>query len=86
MPSFQNAGGSFTSAILLTLLAWGARWLRTELIKKKQQEEAAKQQSCAAVGRFFAPLSPAALRMLVGGRTERPARSAPPLPPSPTHA
>jgi len=64
MPSVSNAGGSLTSAIVLTLLAWGVRWVRGELIRRKK-EEAAQRQENGAPGRFHAALSPAALRMLV---------------------
>ncbi len=38
MPTFSNAGGSLGSAIVLTLLAWGVRWVRAELGRKKQQD------------------------------------------------
>ena len=65
MPSITNAGGSLTSAIVLTLLAWGVRWLRAEL-NKKRREEASKSRSARRLGRFYARLSPASLRMLVG--------------------
>lgn len=64
MPSVTNAGGSLTSAIVLTLLAWGVRWLRNELSRYKK-EEAARQREKRSPGRFHAALSPAALRMLM---------------------
>jgi len=64
MPSVSNAGGSLTSAVLLTLLAWGVRWIRGELIRRKK-EEAAQRQEQGSPGRFHSTLSPAALRMLV---------------------
>lgn len=35
MPTFSNAGGSLGSAIVLTLLAWGVRWVRSEMVKRK---------------------------------------------------
>jgi rhodanese-related sulfurtransferase len=35
MPTFSNAGGSLGSAIILTLLAWGVRWVRSEIVKRK---------------------------------------------------
>ena len=63
-----HAGGSLTSAIVLTLLAWGVRWLRQELDKRKREEAAATRQLARSPGRFYARLSPAALRMLVRGR------------------
>lgn len=64
MPSVSNAGGSLTSAIVLTLLAWGVRWVRGELIRRKK-EELARQQQRGTPGRFHAALSPASLRMLI---------------------
>ena len=65
MALINNAGGSVTSALLLTLLAWGVRWLRAELNRKRREEESGKQASRRTVGRFFGRLSPVALRMLV---------------------
>ena len=64
MPSVSNAGGSLTSAIVLTLLAWGVRWVRGEIIRRKR-EDTARQQERRTPGRFHADLSPAALRMLM---------------------
>jgi hypothetical protein len=65
MALINNAGGSLSSALLLTMLAWGVRWLRAELNRKRQEEESGRQASRRTVGRFFARLSPVALRMLV---------------------
>ncbi|KAL4452234.1 hypothetical protein ABPG75_007896 [Micractinium tetrahymenae] len=65
MALINNAGGSLSSALLLTLLAWGVRWLRAELNRKRHEEEAGRQASRRTLGRFFARLSPVALRMLV---------------------
>lgn len=65
MPSISNAGGSLTSALVLTLLAWGVRWLRAELNKKKKSNGTSQDHSCTRLGRFYARLSPASLRMLV---------------------
>lgn len=65
MALINNAGGSLSSALLLTLLAWGVRWLRAELNRKRREEEAGRQASRRTLGRFFARLSPVALRMLV---------------------
>lgn len=64
MASVSNAGGSLTSAIVLTLLAWGVRWVRAEMVRRRR-EETSKQQESGRPGRFHAALSPAALRMLV---------------------
>lgn len=60
-----TTGGSITSALALTLLAWGVRWLRQELDKRKKAEQAAARGAACAPGRHYARLSPAALRMLV---------------------
>lgn len=65
MAFINNAGGSLTSALMLTMLAWGVRWLRAELNRKRREEESGKQASRRTVGRFFGRLSPVALRMLV---------------------
>jgi rhodanese-related sulfurtransferase len=64
MPSVSNAGGSLSSAIVLTMLAWGVRWVRGEMVRRKR-EDTAKQQERRTPGRFHANLSPASLRMLV---------------------
>lgn len=65
MPLITNAGGSLSTAIAITLLAWGVRWMRAEMNKKKREEEAALQELSLQLGRFYARLSPATLRMLV---------------------
>ncbi|PRW57512.1 Heat shock 67B2 [Chlorella sorokiniana] len=65
MALINNAGGSLTSAVLLTLLAWGVRWLRAELNRKRQEDEKGRVASRRSLGRFSARLSPVALRMLV---------------------
>lgn len=70
MALINNAGGSLTSAVLLTLLAWGVRWLRAELNRKRQEDEKGRVASRRSLGRFSARLSPVALRMLVGAGTE----------------
>jgi hypothetical protein len=86
MASISNAGGSLTSAIVLTVLAWGVRWIRAEVIRRKQ-EESCKQQERGSPGRFYGELSPAALRMLVETGAQphtifdvRPASAKDPLP------
>ncbi|KAI8101804.1 hypothetical protein M9434_006869 [Picochlorum sp. BPE23] len=38
MPTFSNAGGSLGSAVILTLLAWGVRWVRSEMMKRKDTD------------------------------------------------
>ncbi|PSC72095.1 outer dynein arm-docking complex subunit 3 isoform B [Micractinium conductrix] len=65
MALINNAGGSLSSALLLTMLAWGVRWLRAELNRRKREEEACAAASRRSLGRFTACLSPVALRMLV---------------------
>jgi hypothetical protein len=65
MALINNAGGSLTSAVLLTMLAWGVRWLRAELNKKRREEESGRQASRRTLGRFSGRLSPVALHMLV---------------------
>jgi hypothetical protein len=67
MPSINNVGGSLTSAIILTLLAWGVRVLRATAQRQgtNNQRRGSKSDLQASLGRFFAALSPAALRMLV---------------------
>lgn len=65
MALINNAGGSLTSAILLTVLAWGVRWLRAEVKRKRRDEESGRAASRQSLGRFSGRLSPVALRMLV---------------------
>jgi rhodanese-related sulfurtransferase len=86
MPAVTNAGGSLTSAVVLTLLAWGVRWVRSE-ITRRRKADSAREQDGGALGRFAAELSPAALRMLVETGPHphlvfdvRPAGAAQPLP------
>mmetsp|Transcript_15084 Transcript_15084/g.45563 ORF Transcript_15084/g.45563 Transcript_15084/m.45563 type:complete len:356 (-) Transcript_15084:398-1465(-) len=66
MPQISNIGGSLTSAVVLTLLAWGVRLLRATA---QRQQEGSRHGSSgdllSSLPRFFAALSPAALRMLV---------------------
>ena len=67
MPSINNIGGSLTSAVILTLLAWGVRVLRATAQRQgtNNQRRGSKSDLQASLVRFFAPLSPAALRMRV---------------------
>lgn len=64
MPSVINVGGSLTGAIFITIAAWGIRSFRAAQHKRREREEAQALKT-TRVGRFFAPLSPAAVRMLV---------------------
>lgn len=70
MPSINNIGGSLTSAVILTLLAWGVRVLRATAQRQgtNNQRRGSKSDLQSSLGRFFAALSPAALRMLVRHR------------------
>lgn len=66
MPQISNIGGSLTSAVVLTLLAWGVRLLRATA--QRSQGPSRKGSSAELGGTlpcFFAALTPAALRRLV---------------------
>lgn len=66
MPQISNIGGSLTSAVVLTLLAWGVRLLRATAQRKADSSPGASSADLlTSLPRFFAALSPAALRMLV---------------------
>ena len=67
MPSINNIGGSLTSAVILTLLAWGVRVLRATAQRQgsNNHRRGSRSDLQTSLGRFFAALSPAALRMLV---------------------
>lgn len=71
MPSISNAGGSLTSALALTLLAWAVRWWREEASKSKAAAQSAKAGSPRVLSRFHSGISLAALKLLVGGLKER---------------
>lgn len=60
MPSITNVGGSLTSAVALTLIAWAVRFVRARNSRKQDERELHKQ-----LGRFHASISAAALQMLV---------------------
>lgn len=60
MPSITNVGGSLTSAVALTLLAWAVRFVRARNSRKQDEKELHKQ-----LGRFHASISAAALHILV---------------------
>ena len=72
MPSINNIGGSLTSAIILTLLAWGVRVLRATAQRPQNQRKGSRGSLETYLGRFFSILSPAALKMLVGTRLAPP--------------
>ena len=65
MPSITNVGGSLTSAIALTLLAWAVRLFRAAAQQRKQGLLPDSAKQAQKLGRFFCTLTPAALRMLV---------------------
>lgn len=66
MPRISNIGGSLTSAVVLTLLAWGVRFLRATAQRGKDGSKRSNSaELVATLPRFFASLSPAAIRMLV---------------------
>lgn len=64
MPSITNIGGSLTSAIVLTLIAWGVRFFRAAA-QRNQGSASQNQGSQKQLGKFHASLTPASLRMLV---------------------
>ena len=66
MPQISNIGGSLTSAVVLTFLAWGVRLLRATAARSQDgSRRGSSSDLTGALPRFFAALSPAALRMLV---------------------
>lgn len=60
MPSITNVGGSLTSAVALTLIAWAVRFVRARNSSKQDEKELQKQ-----LGRYHAGISATALQMLV---------------------
>ena len=66
MPSITNVGGSITSAVALTLLAWALRYIRGAAQRKGASAGAEQRSQGLKAGRFFSTLSPATLRLLVG--------------------
>ena len=67
MPTFSNAGGSLGSAIVLTLLAWGVKWLRNEISKRRNE---GSMEACddAAPGPYHATVAPTTLKKLLETR------------------
>jgi hypothetical protein len=70
MPQISNIGGSLTSAVVLTFLAWGVRLLRATAQRQGPSRKGSSSENGGTRPRFFAALTPAALRRLVN-RTER---------------
>lgn len=64
MPVITNVGGSITSAVALTLLAWAVRFIRSRA-ERQRRRQAHSRAAGRASGRYSTGLSPAALRMLV---------------------
>ena len=68
MPSITNVGGSISSAVALTLLAWAIRTVRGATQRRQRQAEGLPGiDRVAKAARFACTLKPAALRMLVSG-------------------
>uniref|UniRef100_A0A7S1X2T5 Rhodanese domain-containing protein n=1 Tax=Tetraselmis chuii TaxID=63592 RepID=A0A7S1X2T5_9CHLO len=65
MPSITNVGGSVTSALALTLLAWGFRLFRAAALRSDAAKKAHAKHASRKMSRFAAHLSPASLRLLV---------------------
>ncbi|KAK9868177.1 hypothetical protein WJX84_012133 [Apatococcus fuscideae] len=67
MPSVANVGGSITSAVALTLLAWAVRFIRSAHNKRvgaaRRPPEVA--QTNTTHSRFYTCLSPASIQLLV---------------------
>ena len=60
MPSITNVGGSLTSAVALTLIAWAVRFVRARNCRRQNEKDLHRQ-----LGRYHATLTPAALQILV---------------------
>lgn len=60
--TFSNAGGSITSAVVLTLLTWGVRWIRSEFIKRKRELQEIEEDN--VLGPYHAVISATALHVL----------------------
>ena len=70
MPSITNVGGSISSAVALTLLAWAIRTVRGATQRRQRQSEGQPETNkVAKAARFACTLKPAALRMLVSGNS-----------------
>ena len=65
MPQISNIGGSLTSAVVLTFLAWGVRLLRATAQRQGPSRKGSSSENGGTRPRFFAALTPAALRRLV---------------------
>lgn len=65
MPQISNIGGSLTSAVVLTFLAWGVRLLRATAQRQGPSRKGSSSENGGPRPRFFAALTPAALRRLV---------------------
>ena len=74
MPQISNIGGSLTSAVVLTFLAWGVRLLRATAQRQGPSRKGSSSENGGTRPRFFASLTPAALRRLVGSTVYAAAR------------
>ncbi|KAK9843460.1 hypothetical protein WJX81_004052 [Elliptochloris bilobata] len=64
MPVITNVGGSITSAVALTLLAWAVRFIRSRA-ERQRKRQLQRRVTDRSSGKYSCGLSPAALRMLV---------------------
>ncbi len=64
MPVITNVGGSITSAVALTLLAWAVRFIRSRAERQRRRQKRSGTAGRSG-GLYSSALSPAALRMLV---------------------
>lgn len=65
MPSITNVGGSISTAVALTLLAWAIRTVRGAS-QRREAQRLTQGQPAQHKSRFACKLSPAAVRLLVG--------------------
>ena len=68
MPSIANVGGSITSALALTLLAWAVRFVRSARTKRCAHRPVHSEQAPVRRGKQCAALTPAAVQQLVGAQ------------------
>ncbi len=68
MPSIANVGGSITSALALTLLAWAVRFVRSARTKRCAHRPVHSEQVPVRRGKHRAALTPVAVQQLVGAQ------------------
>ena len=64
MPSISNVGGSISTAVALTLLAWAIRTVRAAN-QRREGDRDSQDQPAQKQSRFLCRLSAAAVRLLV---------------------